>query len=146
MVTKWRKVDLNPSSQLHALCFLLPCILPFSLVLCQFGAAEGQHYLCVVIVQTFPCVQWWCGTHQKASALSVCNNALLPALAKYQTLEVGAEAYELAQLKTTNHLMYLGLYFLICQTRVLEVLFLMSFLGLMCWQNFCMWLWKPNLA
>ena len=66
-------------------------------------------------------------------ALSVCKivfSVLLTTLAKYWILGVDAEAYELAQLKKTNHPMYKGLYFLIYQTRALEVLFLRSFPGL----------------
>lgn len=56
---------------------------------------------------------------------------LLLARAKFWILRIGAEAYELAQLKKIKPSnTYMGLYFLICQTRALEVLFYKSFSGL----------------
>ena len=110
------------------------CLL-FCLSLCVlfwFSAVEGYHLpVCYNSWAIFLCIMM-------VLALSVCKivfSVLLTTLTKYWILGVDAEAYELAQLKKTNHPMYKGLYFLIYQTRALEVLFLRSFPGLEFWQK-----------
>lgn len=81
------------------------CLL-FCLSLCVlfwFSAVEGQHLpVCCNSWVIFLCILM-------VLALSVCKSVFcvpLTTLAKYWILGVDAEAYELAQLKKTNHPMY----------------------------------------
>lgn len=134
-----QNMDVSPSNQRQVLWFW-PTFYCFSLCV-LFGLMQwkGSIYLCVIIVGMF--------SHYN-DGLSPCA-VVCSVSSRRQILNIRdwIAAHQPVQLKKTNHPMYIGLYFLICQTRVLEVLLLRSFSGLEYWQKiytlFCLWWWSP---